>query len=184
SPTTGATADERRHADRQRNPPPALRARRDDPGSAGAGLRRDPADDHRAGGGAVRAVAGAGVPDRARVRGRGGGSIPVGSGMRQLPLLAAIAAAILSAGAVAGFGAALDGYSQALHPVGLLGARGLPHALAFNVLGFVRPGVLAAFVGWRLRAAMDHGAPWAARIGAWLALLSALAFVAQGLLPL
>src|SRR3546814_11263441 len=31
---------------------------------------------------------------------------------------------------------------------------------------------------------LDDGAPWAARIGAWLALLSALAFAAQGLLPL
>src|SRR3546814_10898701 len=60
----------------------------------------------------------------------------------------------------------------------------MPHALAFNVLGFVLPGVLAALVAWRLRASLDDGAPWAARIGAWLALLSALAFAAQGLLPL
>jgi hypothetical protein len=104
--------------------------------------------------------------------------------MKRPPLLAAIAAAVGFGAALAGFGAALDGYSQAVHPVGLLGARGLPHALAFNVLGFVLPGVLAAFVGWRLRAAMGDGAPWAARIGAWLALLSALAFAAQGLLPL
>src|SRR3546814_17431834 len=104
--------------------------------------------------------------------------------MRQLPLSAAIVAVVLFAAAVAGFGAALDGYSQAIHPVGLLGARGMPHALAFNVLGFVLPGVLAALVAWRLRASLDDGAPWAARIGAWLALLSALAFAAQGLLPL
>src|SRR3546814_9922281 len=60
----------------------------------------------------------------------------------------------------------------------------MPHALAFNALGFVLPGVLAALVAWRLRASLDAGAPWAARIGAWLALLSALAFAAQGLLPL
>jgi len=93
-------------------------------------------------------------------------------------------AAFLFAASVAGFGAALDGYSQAAHPVGLLGARGLPHALAFNVLGFVLPGVLAAFVAWRLRMAVGDGAPWAARIGTWLALLAGLAFAAQGLLPL
>lgn len=99
-------------------------------------------------------------------------------------MLAAIAAAVLFGAAVAGLGAALDGYSQVTHPVGLLGARGLPHALAFNVLGFVLPGVLAAFVAWRLRVTMGDAAPWAARIGAWLALLSALAFTAQGLLPL
>ena len=104
--------------------------------------------------------------------------------MKHLPQLAAIAAAVLFTVAVAGFGAALEGYSQSTHPVGLLGARGLPHALAFNALGFVLPGGLAAFVAWRLRAAIGDGGPWIARIGAWLALLSALAFAAQGLLPL
>ncbi|MDN5780630.1 MAG: DUF998 domain-containing protein [Luteimonas sp.] len=104
--------------------------------------------------------------------------------MKRLPLLAAIVAAALFVASVAGFGAALDGYSQALHPVGLLGARGVPHALAFNAFGFMLPGLLAAFVAWRLRIVMGDGAPWVARIGAWLALLSALAFAAQGLLPL
>jgi hypothetical protein len=104
--------------------------------------------------------------------------------MKQLPLVAAIAAMVLFVAAVAGFGAALEGYSQARHPVGLLGASGVPHALAFNVLGFVLPGLLAAFVAWRLRVSMGDNAPWVARIGAWLALLSAIAFVAQGLLPL
>src|SRR3546814_9853622 len=123
-----AGADER-HADRQRDPPLALRTRRDDPGGAGAGLRRDPADDHRVGGGAVCAVAGAGVPDRARVRGRAGGGVPVGIDMRQLPLSAAVVAVVLFAAAVAGFGAALDGYLQAIHSVGLMGARGMPKGL-------------------------------------------------------
>lgn len=104
--------------------------------------------------------------------------------MKHLPLLAAIAAAVLFTVAVAGFGAALEGYSQSMHPVGLLGARGLPHALAFNALGLVLPGALAAVVAWRLRAAIGDDGPWTARIGAWLALLSALAFAAQGLLPL
>jgi hypothetical membrane protein len=104
--------------------------------------------------------------------------------MKRLPLLAAAGAAVLFAAAVAGFGALLDGYSQAMHPVGLLGAHGVPHAVAFNALGFVLPGLLAAFVAWRLRAAMGDDAPWAARIGTWLALLSALAFAAQGVLPL
>ena len=45
--------------------------------------------------------------------------------------------------AVVGFGAALGGYSQAMHPVALLGAHGVPHALAFNVLGLVLPGLFA-----------------------------------------
>jgi hypothetical membrane protein len=104
--------------------------------------------------------------------------------MKHLPRLAAIVAALLFTAAVAGFGAALEGYSHSMHPVGLLGARGVPHAVAFNALGFVLPGALAAFVGLRLRTAIGDGGPWIARIGAWLALLSALAFAAQGLLPL
>jgi len=104
--------------------------------------------------------------------------------MKRLSLPAAVAAAFLFGVALAGFGAALDGYSQSAHPVGLLGARGLPHALAFNAVGFVLPGGLAAFVAWRLRAAVGDDRSWPARIGAWLALLSALAFTAQGLLPL
>src|SRR5690606_37257435 len=142
------------------------------------------ADDHRPGGRALRAVAGTGVPDRAHVRRRGRRRIPLGVDMKHLPLLAAIVAALAFLASVAGFGAALEGYSQVAHPVGLLGARGLPHALAFNACGLVLPGVLAAFVSWRLRAAIGDGGPWAARIGAWLVLLSALAFAAQGVLPL
>lgn len=97
---------------------------------------------------------------------------------------AAGAAALSFALAVCGFGAALPGYAQALHPVALLGAQGMAHAGAFNALGFVLPGLLAAAVAWRLRQGMADAAPWPARIGARLALLSALAFAAQGLLPL
>ena len=41
-------------------------------------------------------------------------------------------------------GLRLDGYSHALHPLSLLGARGVPGAAAFNLIGFVLPGVLAA----------------------------------------
>src|SRR3546814_13937042 len=104
--------------------------------------------------------------------------------MRQLPLSAAIVAVGLFAAAVAGFGAPLDGYSQAIHPVGLLGARGMPHALAFNELGFVLLGVLAAPVAWRLRAGLGDRATLAARIGSVLAQLAGMALAAQGLLPL
>ena len=93
-------------------------------------------------------------------------------------------AGLLFAASVAGFGAALDGYSQAQHPVALLGARGVPHALAFDLLGFVFPGVLALLAGLELRRRMSAAAGWSARIGAQLIVLSALAFAAQGLLPL
>lgn len=103
-----------------------------------------------------------------------------GSGSRWLGAFAALAC--LSA--VVGFGAALDGYSHLHHPVSLPGAVGMPHALAFNLLAFVAPGALAAWVALRLRALVPQEAGWSARIGASLWLLSALAFVAQGVLAL
>jgi len=93
-------------------------------------------------------------------------------------------AALCGVLAVLGFGAALEGYSQAQHPLALLGARGLPRALAFNLTGFVIPGLLAAAAAMALRARLPGDAGWSARIGARLLLLSALAFAAQGLLPL
>lgn len=86
--------------------------------------------------------------------------------------------------AAAGFGAALDGYSHARHPLSFLGADGIPHALAFNLAGFLIPGALAAAAAISLRARLPGDAGWLARIGARLLLLSALAFAAQGLLPL
>jgi hypothetical protein len=86
--------------------------------------------------------------------------------------------------AVVGFGAALDGYAQVRHPVALLGARGVPHALGFNLLGFVLPGVLAAVVAECLRRRLPATAGWAPRVGSQMLLLAGLAFAAMGLLPL
>lgn len=80
-------------------------------------------------------------------------------------------------------GIGLPEYSQQLHPVGLRGAAGLPHARAFNLLLFVAPGVLLALSGQALRGALGD-AGWLARIGVVLVQLSALAFLAQGLSPL
>lgn len=101
----------------------------------------------------------------------------VGGHAGWLAMLCAVVAAI-------GFGAALDGYSQAQHPLALLGARGVPRALAFNLAGFVLPGLLAAVAAIVLRRRLPANAGWLARIGAQLLLLSALAFALQGLLPL
>lgn len=95
----------------------------------------------------------------------------------------ALAAALCCLGALLGFGAALEGYSHRLHPPGLLGADGIAHAAAFNLLGFVLPGLLLATVAWRLRECLRSGGAMA-RIGAWLWCLSALAWAAQGALAL
>lgn len=99
---------------------------------------------------------------------------------RWLGLLAAVAFVL----AVAGFGAGLDDYAQGRHPVALLGARGVPHALAFNLVGFVLPGLLAAGVAERLRRTLPTGAGWAPRVGSQMLLLAGLAFAAMGALPL
>ncbi|MBW3549291.1 MAG: DUF998 domain-containing protein [Proteobacteria bacterium] len=92
--------------------------------------------------------------------------------------------ALLCASAVIGFAAMLDGYLHAQHPLGLLGASGIPRALAFNLLGFVLPGVLLAVTAVALRARLPDTARRSAGIGGWLLAWSALAFAAQGLLPL
>jgi len=107
---------------------------------------------------------------------------PANPRLRIEPALALIAAACCI-GALLGFGAALDGYSHWRHPPGLLGAQGIARAAAFNLFGFVAPGALLAVLAWRLRERLDALGP-AARIGAWLCALSALAWAGQGVLSL
>ena len=96
---------------------------------------------------------------------------------------ASIAAAVCLAAAVV-FAPGLAGYSHLWHPLALLGARGAPHPLGFNLMAFVLPGALVAATALRLRSVLSAQAPWLARIGTQMVLLSALAFLAQGLLPL
>ncbi|MFT3763089.1 MAG: DUF998 domain-containing protein [Pseudoxanthomonas sp.] len=100
--------------------------------------------------------------------------------LKLAPILAAASFAV----AAVVFGAALDGYSQALHPLALLGAKGFPNAPAFNACAFVLPGALAALAAIGLRAALPRHSPWPLRIGAQVLLLAALAFAAMGALPL
>ncbi len=85
--------------------------------------------------------------------------------------------------AVVGFGAGLEGYSHLRHAPALLGAGHDGHAWAFNLLGFVLPGLLLAAVMFQSRSGLDSTG-WALRLGLALWLLSALAFAAQGILPL
>ncbi|WP_256645325.1 DUF998 domain-containing protein [Thermomonas paludicola] len=82
---------------------------------------------------------------------------------------------------LAGYG--LPGYSHRLHPLALRGASGLPWAMLFNAGAFLLPGVCLLLVAQSMRDALHrHG--WSARIGLALAQLSALAYGAQGLLPM
>ncbi len=85
---------------------------------------------------------------------------------------------------VVSFGAALDGYFQGRHPVALLGASGVPHALAFNLLGWVLPGLLAMAVALRVLMHLPAGSRWSLRVAGQLLLLAGVAFAGMGLLPL
>ncbi len=76
------------------------------------------------------------------------------------------------------------GFSHRTHPLAWLGAAGVPGAFLFNSFCFVLAGSLAAIALWPLRNALPVKAGWSARIGARLAMLSAFAFAAQGLLPI
>jgi hypothetical protein len=87
--------------------------------------------------------------------------------------------------ALLGFGASLAGYSQALHAVDLLGARGAPHAAGWNALGYALPGLLVVAFAVALQQALAvAGVGATGRIGGWLLMFSGLAFAAQGLLPI
>ncbi|TWI10623.1 DUF998 domain-containing protein [Aerolutibacter ruishenii] len=106
---------------------------------------------------------------------------------------AACLAAVLCLLSLAGFALPLPGYVHGLMPVGLLGAQGVPRAQAFNLSGFIVPGMLMAWSALGLRAALggrlavsarDLPGGWWPRIGASLWLLSAIAFAAQGIWPL
>lgn len=93
-------------------------------------------------------------------------------------------AALAWLGAVLGFGAALPGYSQLIHPVALLGAQGIPNAPLFNLLGLVLPGALCATAALGLRLRLPLKCAWPQRIGAQLMFLSALGLVAMGVFQL
>jgi len=68
-------------------------------------------------------------------------------------------------------------------PLAWPGASGMPLAWLFNLLAWIAPGLLLAWVAIRLRvAAPSLGMP--AGIALRLLLLASLAFAAQGLLPL
>lgn len=77
------------------------------------------------------------------------------------------------------FGVARTGYSQFTKAVSELGAVGAPHALAWNVLGFIVPGLLLATGGVAIATVVD-GRRGTLR---WLLAGSGVAFAATGVFP-
>jgi len=103
---------------------------------------------------------------------------------RRLENLLGPAAAVGWVLSVAGFGVALDGFEQGRHPVALLGAGGIAHALGFNLLGWVLPGLLATAMALCLLARLPAGSSWLLRVAGQLLVLAGLAFAGMGLFPL
>lgn len=104
---------------------------------------------------------------------------------RRAAALAGLLAGPWFAVALVFFAARMPEYDHTLHPPALLGAAGMPDARAWNLLGFLLPGLLATFALQGLhRVLRGRGAGLVARVGMTMLLLSALAFAAQALVPL
>lgn len=105
--------------------------------------------------------------------------------MKAAGLHAGWLAGVVFAAALLAMGGMLDGYSQALHPVDLLGAAGVPRAGAWNALGVALPGLLVAGFAIALQRCLRvDGVGAIGRIGGWLLMLSGFAFAAGGAWPL
>ena len=88
------------------------------------------------------------------------------------------------ASAVFVLGADHTGFVAARDPLGHLGALRVPDAWSWNLAGFIVPGVLLLAFAIALEVALHRDrASRTSRIGSGMLMLSALAFVLQGLLP-
>ena len=61
-----------------------------------------------------------------------------------------LAGTVLFTIALITFAESYPGYSHATKAVSELGAIGAPHGMAWNIIGFILPGLLLAFHGWGL----------------------------------
>ena len=77
------------------------------------------------------------------------------------------------------FAAARSDYSHSTKAISELGVIGAPHALAWNLIGFIVPGVLLALCGAGLATAIDGKR----RLLWWLLVASGLGFAGTGIFP-
>jgi len=83
--------------------------------------------------------------------------------------------------ALVAFAAAYPGYSHFHKAISELGAFGAPHALAWNLIGFIAPGVLLAMCGAGLATAIEVSGRKTAVY--WLLVMSGVGFAGTGLIP-
>lgn len=98
---------------------------------------------------------------------------------KQVAAGSGIAAFALFWAALFAFAASRPDYSHLHKAVSELGVIGAPHALAWNLIGFIAPGLLLALFGAGLATAIDgrRRALW------WLLVLSGLCFAGAGVIP-
>lgn len=96
---------------------------------------------------------------------------------RKVMTVCGLLAPVLFVAAIGLFGAMQPDYSHFTRAVSELGARGAPHALAWNVIGFVGVGAMVVVFAWGLFRST----------GSWSALgwvgLSGIGFAASGVFP-
>ena len=95
--------------------------------------------------------------------------------------VAGIAAVVMFWTALFGFAAAYPGYSHSHKAISELGALGAPHALAWNLIGFITPGLLLATCGAGLGRAIEVSGRATAVY--WLLVLSGVGFAGTGVIP-
>ena len=81
------------------------------------------------------------------------------------------------------FGALRPSYSHVANTISELGAVGTPHAAAWNVLGFMLPGLLFAIVGATNARAANAEPSLSRTLATVLLVLSGLAVAGQGVMP-
>jgi len=95
------------------------------------------------------------------------------------PWVLSVLAAIVFWTALVAFGMLRADYSQLTKAVSELGAVGAPHALAWNVLGFIAPGLLLAACGVAIATVVDERGG----VLRWLLTGSGVAFAGTGVFP-
>ncbi|MES2603811.1 MAG: DUF998 domain-containing protein, partial [Pseudomonadota bacterium] len=98
---------------------------------------------------------------------------------KQAVALTGVAAAILFGVALAVFAAVRPEYSHAHKAVSELGVIGAPNALAWNLIGFITPGILLALCGAALAQAVDGSR----KVLWYLLVLAGIGFAATGIFP-
>lgn len=93
--------------------------------------------------------------------------------------IAGIVAVIMFWSALFVFAALYPGYSHYTKAISELGAFGAPHALAWNLTGFIVPGLLLAVCGAGVALAVDGRRT----LLYWLLVISGLGFAGTGILP-